>query len=223
MPHHPGGALIHLHAGHECSALFDSYHPLYVQGMLAKFCIGQLREGDAAAAGPAAARFAGAPDDLAEGAFYRTLKGRVEAYFKQNKLDPQASVAFDVKAALIVLSAAALYYAMFFSTLGFAAAALAAVAFGFIKAQAGVSIQHDANHGAVRGRTLCALMAMALDVAGASSFMWRQQHNVGHHPFTKCASRGMSQCGHPKDDAMGPDHRSSRGRLLFCCFSVMRA
>ena len=93
-----------------------------------------LRDGDAAAAGPSAARFE--RDDLAEGAFYRTLKGRVEAYFKANKLDPRSSIAFNVKAALIMLAFAALYYAMFFEArLGFGAAAVAAVAFGFIKAQ----------------------------------------------------------------------------------------
>jgi len=83
---------------------------------------------------------------------------------------------------------------------------LCAVLLGFAKAEIGVSIMHDANHGAYsHSTTLNAIMGATLDVAGASrraaaprpaapppschrslhnSFMWRQQHVVGHHAFT---------------------------------------
>ena len=73
-----------------------------------------------------------------------------------------------------------------------------------MKAEIGVSIMHDANHGAYSRSTLFGrIMGATLDVAGASrcartinscydsaliqqclSFMWRQQHVVGHHAFT---------------------------------------
>lgn len=52
-----------------------------------------------------------------------------------------------------------------------------------------MSIQHDANHGAVRGGAVSGLMAASLDVMGASSFMWRQQHVVGHHAYTNVEGR----------------------------------
>ena len=54
-----------------------------------------------------------------------------------------------------------------------------------MKAEIGVSIMHDANHGAYSRSTAWGrLMGATLDLAGASSFMWRQQHVVGHHAYT---------------------------------------
>lgn len=48
-----------------------------------------------------------------------------------------------------------------------------------------MSIQHDANHGAYsRNTTLEYLLGTTLDMVGASSFMWKQQHVVGHHTYT---------------------------------------
>lgn len=52
-------------------------------------------------------------------------------------------------------------------------------------AEVGVSIQHDANHGAYsRNTSLEYLLGTTLDMVGASSFMWKQQHVVGHHTYT---------------------------------------
>ncbi len=31
VPKHPGGSLIHVKAGQDCTQLFESYHPLYVR------------------------------------------------------------------------------------------------------------------------------------------------------------------------------------------------
>ncbi len=51
--------------------------------------------------------------------------------------------------------------------------------------EVGVSIMHDANHGAYSTNPWVTwLMSTTLDIVGASSFMWRQQHVVGHHAFT---------------------------------------
>jgi len=67
----------------------------------------------------------------------------------------------------------------------FAAAFALAVLHGTCKAEVGVSIQHDANHGAYgNNRTWMHAMQLTLDVVGASSFMWKQQHVAGHHAYT---------------------------------------
>lgn len=56
---------------------------------------------------------------------------------------------------------------------------------GYFAAQICISITHDANHGAYSNvNWLGYLMGSVLDLVGASSFMWRQQHVVGHHSFT---------------------------------------
>ena len=63
--------------------------------------------------------------------------------------------------------------------------ALSSVLLGVCIAEIGVSIQHDANHGAYsRNTVLEYVLGTTLDIIGASSFMWKQQHVVGHHTYT---------------------------------------
>lgn len=63
--------------------------------------------------------------------------------------------------------------------------ALSSVLLGICMAEVGVSIQHDANHGAYSDNTVLEYaLGTTLDVVGASSFMWKQQHVVGHHTYT---------------------------------------
>lgn len=65
------------------------------------------------------------------------------------------------------------------------AALASAVLLGFLMAETGIAIQHDANHGALSSNNwACYCLGLTLDVVGASSFMWKQQHVVGHHAFT---------------------------------------
>merc|ERR1712205_46910 len=82
------------------------------------------------------------------------------------------------------------HYGSFFApSASFAAALALAVLHGTCKAEVGVSIQHDANHGAYgNNRTWLHAMQLTLDVVGASSFMWKQQHVAGHHAFTNVES-----------------------------------
>ena len=42
VPKHPGGNMIHVNAGGECTALFESYHPLKARAVLEKFYIGDV-------------------------------------------------------------------------------------------------------------------------------------------------------------------------------------
>ena len=81
VPTHPGGPLIYVAAGKDCTQLFDSYHPLRVAGLLPKYEVGelQLAQGEAVEG-------ATYETDLGEGQFYNTLKRRVEAYFRDNKV-----------------------------------------------------------------------------------------------------------------------------------------
>jgi len=49
----------------------------------------------------------------------------------------------------------------------------------------GFGVMHDANHGAyAHGARANSWMSRSLDLLGASSFLWRQAHNVLHHSYT---------------------------------------
>ena len=60
-----------------------------------------------------------------------------------------------------------------------------AVAVGACHAQIGLSIQHDASHGAVSGNSFWNnLLAYGADWIGNSRWVWFQQHILWHHPHT---------------------------------------
>ena len=193
-------------AGKDCTQLFDSYHPLRAAGSLPQFQVGELK------LAPDEAPATSYEADLGEGEFYNVLKRRVEAYFKDNKaraapprapppasvltppraqLDPRFHPAMYVKSGVIMTTLVVAWLGAFFAFPGrLWPSLLCAALVGVAKAEIGVSIMHDANHGAYSPSPLLnAVMGSTLDLAGASSFMWRQQHVVGHHAFTNVADR----------------------------------
>jgi linoleoyl-CoA desaturase len=73
---------------------------------------------------------------------------------------------------------------VFVATEAWQGVALAA-SLGLSIAGIGMSVQHDANHGAFSSRArVNQVFRATLDVMGVSSFIWRQKHNVMHHTFT---------------------------------------
>lgn len=182
IPNHPGGSLIYVKAGQDCTQLFDSYHPLYVRKMLSKYCIGEL----APTVGEDKFKTAHLEyKDAASEDFYLVMKQRVEAYFKKNKINPRTHSHMMIKSLVILVGYFACYYLAFFWSSSFFLSLAFALGMGFFAAEVGVSIQHDGNHGAYT--SWCGfgyIMGASLDLVGASSFMWRQQHVVGHHSFT---------------------------------------
>ena len=63
---------------------------------------------------------------------------------------------------------------------------------GFGKAGIGLSIMHDANHGAYSNKSwVNNLMGATLNLVGALSFNWKVQHNVLHHTYTNIS--GMDE------------------------------
>jgi linoleoyl-CoA desaturase len=53
-------------------------------------------------------------------------------------------------------------------------------------------IMHDANHGAFsRSRRVNALLSYSADFLGASSWLWRKNHNVAHHHWTNVEGRDL--------------------------------
>ena len=63
--------------------------------------------------------------------------------------------------------------------------ALCAVSLGLAIAGVGMSVQHDANHGATsKYGVVNRAFGATLDMMGVSSFIWRPKHNIAHHTFT---------------------------------------
>lgn len=183
VPKHPGGNMIYVKAGGECTQLFDSYHPEKARAVLEKYRIGDLKRVRGDAMDEDIVEY---EDDLVEGKFFADVKAGAAKYFKDNKIDPRVHWEMYVKTFVILAGIVIGHYGSFFAPgVSFGAALALAVLHGTCKAEVGVSIQHDANHGAYgNSRTWLHAMQLTLDVVGASSFMWKQQHVVGHHAYT---------------------------------------
>lgn len=178
---HPGGSLIYVRAGYDCTQLFESYHPVYVRKLLGKYFIGDLERNDESV-GTSVLEYA---EEDGDKDFYTTLKRRVEVFFKEKNINPRVHPHMFIKSFIILAGFFSCYYAAFFACKSLLLSFLFASVMGFLLAEVGMSIQHDCNHGAYgNNRTLAYILGASLDLVGSSSFMWKQQHVVGHHMNT---------------------------------------
>eukprot|EP00210_Caulerpa_lentillifera_P002906 g2774.t1 len=178
---HPGGNMIFLNAGRESTYLFKSYHPKYVNELLPKYLIGEVQDTD-----PFRVKYANEEEDLKQ---YYAIKAAVHEYFKERKKDPRICPAMYVKTVLILVAYLLSFYAMHFYFEQFWSSCFCAFLMGFFAAEIGVSVQHDANHGSYhKNPKINKYVGLTLDFAGASSFIWKQQHVFGHHVYTNINS-----------------------------------
>ena len=118
--------------------------------------------------------------------FTSTLNKRVNEYFKQNKMNRQANGEMKLKTIFMF----SLYFIPYILIVGNLVVSwpwiiLLLVIMSFGVAGIGLSVMHDANHGAYSKKPwINALFGYSLNLVGASSFNWKIQHNVMHHTFT---------------------------------------
>jgi linoleoyl-CoA desaturase len=118
--------------------------------------------------------------------FIKVLKKRVNDYFQENNLSRHANVAMVTKT-IFMLSLFFVPYALmiggvtnsYWLILGLWAL------MGVGKAGIGLSIMHDANHGAYsRYGWVNVSLGYLMNLIGGNALNWRIQHNVLHHSFT---------------------------------------
>jgi linoleoyl-CoA desaturase len=129
--------------------------------------------------------------------FQAELRRRVDGYFegsgRRRRDCPQAYI----KTAVFLVCLAALYALLVFAASAWWVALPLAVLLGLVAAGIGFNIQHDGGHGAFSDRPwINKLMALTLDLIGASSYFWRYKHGVFHHTYTNVV-------GHDTDVDLG--------------------
>lgn len=118
--------------------------------------------------------------------FYEVLKERVKKYFKENKISKYANFEMKLKTILII----ALYLVPFALMLSGIVSSKWSVlglwiVMGFGMAGIGLSIMHDANHGAYSSnQKVNDALGFTLTFVGGYQLNWIIQHNVLHHSFT---------------------------------------
>jgi linoleoyl-CoA desaturase len=118
--------------------------------------------------------------------FSSTINKRVNAYFKTKGISPYGNSEMVVKTVVMFL----LYfgpYALIIS--GWIASPILVILLVITMALGlggiGLSVMHDANHGAYSKKTwINKFMGYSLNLVGANAFNWKMQHNVLHHTYT---------------------------------------
>ena len=118
--------------------------------------------------------------------FYDTLKKKVNAYFKDNNIDPHANASMVTKTVLILLMYL-IPYAFMVSGIATNVVAFLGlwVLMGLGMVGVGCSIMHDSNHGSYsNNKTLNKLLGKVIILVGGYHVTWKIQHNILHHTYT---------------------------------------
>lgn len=130
---------------------------------------------------PASIRFSPAHSD-----FFSTLNHRVNDYFKSRSISRNANWEMVLKTIFMALLYFLPYFLMITGTVSDLGAMFGlCLVMGVAMAGIGLSVMHDANHGAYSSRPwLNNLIGYSLNVVGGNAFNWKVQHNVLHHTYT---------------------------------------
>lgn len=118
--------------------------------------------------------------------FYKTLKKRVNAHFKENDISIHANINMKLKTVFMILT----YFTPLILIItgvvtSFWMILLMWTIMGFGMAGIGLAIMHDANHGAYsKNKNVNNSIGFILNFIGGYHLNWRIQHNVLHHSFT---------------------------------------
>ena len=117
--------------------------------------------------------------------FYKTLRSRVNSYFKDNNISKTANAAMVFKTIALLALFLTPYGFLYMQELPLFAYYGLWVVMGFGMAGVGLSVMHDANHGAYsRKEWVNVLVSNVMILLGGSARNWRIQHNVLHHTYT---------------------------------------
>jgi linoleoyl-CoA desaturase len=120
--------------------------------------------------------------------FFPTLKKRVDGYFSSHQIKKQGNSRLYIKAAVLLTTYIAPFVVMLTVPLSGGIQLALWSLMGFALAGIGMSVMHDANHGAFsKNKFINNAMGYSLNMLGGSVSNWKMQHNVLHHTYTNVA------------------------------------
>jgi linoleoyl-CoA desaturase len=120
-----------------------------------------------------------------DNAFFTSLKTSVDAYFKDNNIQKTGDWRLYIKTFILVGGAIGIYLLMLLGNLSAIYNVLLCIPLGYIMACIGFAVMHDANHGSYSTNTkLNDFVGLSANLLGASSYFWKQKHNIIHHTYT---------------------------------------
>lgn len=118
--------------------------------------------------------------------FSSTLNKRVNEYFKKYKLSKHANTEMVIKTVCMFLA----YFVPYILIMTEIVSSVPALLISLLVMSLGLggiglSVMHDANHGAYAKRSwINTALGYSMNLIGANAFNWKMQHNVMHHSYT---------------------------------------
>lgn len=117
--------------------------------------------------------------------FFATMRQRVDGYFKENKISKHANKEMVVKTVILISGYILPFVILLTVKPSFGGSMLLWSIMGLCLAGIGMSVMHDANHGAYSSsHKLNRWLGHSLNLLGASVCNWKMQHNLLHHTYT---------------------------------------
>lgn len=119
-----------------------------------------------------------------DNAFQKEARRRVDEYFRTSGRRQRDCPAMYVKTGIILTIFAGLYALLVFVVDTWWQALPVAILLALAVAAIGFNIEHDGSHQAYSDHAwINRMMAMTLDLVGASSYVWHWKHSVVHHTY----------------------------------------
>lgn len=122
--------------------------------------------------------------------FYPTLKRRVDQYFLDHNKSKYANGTMVFKAIILISAYIVPYILLILFTPVIEISLLLWLIMGMAISGIGMSVMHDANHGAFSANPrVNKWLGYTINLAGAGAVNWKLQHNILHHTYTNVAGK----------------------------------
>ena len=120
-----------------------------------------------------------------KGDFYRALRQRVDAHFKDHAISKHDCPQMYLKTIIILTLFLSSYIALVFWVESIWGALISGFCFAQSMVLIGFNIQHDGGHkGYSKHKRVNRIMSLTLDLIGCSHYLWDFKHNRLHHTYT---------------------------------------
>lgn len=120
--------------------------------------------------------------------FFAELRKRVDNYFKEKNISKHYNATMVVKTVVLLSAYILPFIALLIFQPSFGISLILWSVIGFALAGIGMSVMHDANHGAYSSSSKVNYwLGHSLNLLGGSVFNWKLQHNILHHTYTNVA------------------------------------
>lgn len=129
--------------------------------------------------------------------FFNVLRSRVNQYFEENKIEKTGDYRMVIKTIALLSIYILPFILICLNIIPYWATFICWFAMGVGMAGVGMSVMHDANHGAYsRNSFINVNLGRTIYLLGGSKFTWKVQHNILHHTYTNIY--GMDEDIHDK-------------------------